>query len=102
MLVDNSINEALRLLRIFNDLKAVDLAKELNISNSYLSEIEKGRKMPTLEIINKYAEFFNTTPSTILFFSENLNKDGDNLKRKIGNKLIHFLQKIENASAENL
>ncbi|NRX73843.1 transcriptional regulator with XRE-family HTH domain [Clostridium beijerinckii] len=38
------INESLRLLRVFHDLKAIDLAKKLSISQSYLSEIENGKK----------------------------------------------------------
>lgn len=40
------LNEALRLLRVFNDRKATDLAKELGISAAYLSEIETGKKLP--------------------------------------------------------
>ena len=32
--------EVLRLLRVFNDIKANELAKQLGISKSYLSEIE--------------------------------------------------------------
>jgi transcriptional regulator with XRE-family HTH domain len=92
------LNEALRLLRVFNDLKAVELAEKLSISTSYLSEIEKGKKEPSLDIIKKYAEIFDTSPSTILFFSENLDKEGSSFKKSIGRKLIQFLQNIENAS----
>jgi transcriptional regulator with XRE-family HTH domain len=92
------LNEALRLLRVFNDLKSYELADKLGISNSYLSEIEKGKKEPTLEIINKYAEIFGTEPSTILFFSESLDKNESALKKNIGKKIIQFLQNIEHAS----
>ena len=34
------VNEALRLLRVFNDYKAKDFAEKIGISYSYLSEIE--------------------------------------------------------------
>ncbi len=91
------LNEALRLLRVYNDLKSYELADKLGISNSYLSEIEKGKKEPSIDLINKYAEIFGTEPSTILFFSESLNKNKSKFKKIIGKKIIQFLQNIENA-----
>lgn len=69
------INESLRLLRVFHDLKAIDLAKKLSISQSYLSEIENGKKKPSLELIEKYSEVFRIKPSTIfIFFQKKLTK----------------------------
>jgi transcriptional regulator with XRE-family HTH domain len=98
------LQEALRLLRVYYDLKAVELAEKLGISQSYLSEIESGKKVPTLELIRKYAEVFNTTPSAILFFSEDLEKVDTkrNYRNLIRKKTIQFLQSIENAQAPSL
>lgn len=91
------INEALRLLRIFHDLKSVELSKKLEISQSYLSEIENGKKQPSLELINKYADVFNLKPSTILFFSEEIDKGTNKVKIKdnIRNLMIKFMQIVE-------
>lgn len=91
------LNEALRLIRVFHDCKATNLAKELDISASYLSEIEKGEKTPSLEVIKKYAEYFGTTPSALMFFAEGIDniKPGRNAARK---KLIKFMQVVENAT----
>lgn len=91
------INEALRLLRIFHDLKATDLAKKLEISQSYLSEIENGKKTPTLELINKYSVIFKIKPSTILFFSEEIEQDKINgkLKSNTRNLMIKLMKIIE-------
>ena len=86
------INDALRLLRVFNDYKAVDLAKELNISNSYLSELENGKKTPSLDIINKYSIFFKLKPSTILFFSEEI--DRSNIKGKLKSDTRFLMLKL--------
>lgn len=66
------INDALRLLRVFHDTKQVTLCEELGLSRSYLSEIESGKKKPTLEIVNKYAEYFQITPSSLMLFSEEI------------------------------
>ncbi|WP_447969852.1 helix-turn-helix transcriptional regulator [Nitrospira sp. M1] len=90
------LNEALRLIRVFHDLNQKDLADKLGISNSYLSEIESGKKTPTLDVIEKYSEVFNMPSSSILFFSENLN-NGEKLektKKNISNKVIKILDWI--------
>lgn len=98
------LNECLRLFRVFHDKKIVELAKELKISPSYLSEIETGKKQPPIELINKYAQVFKTTPSAILFFSEELDKEKKRGKLKISirNKMIKFMQVIENEKNKKL
>ena len=88
--------EALRLIRVFHDMKSSELAKELGISTSYLSEIEAGKKDPSVDLINRYAEFFNINSSSILFFSEELDScKNKNLLKSIRQKLLKFLQIVE-------
>lgn len=94
------INEALRLLRVYNDMKSADLADRLQISPSYLSEIEKGKKVPSLELIRKYSEVFDVPASSIIFFSERLSGDSG-FKTKLSKALIGLLREIEeNGSKE--
>ena len=92
------LSEALRVLRQFHDLKSKDMAYELGISPSYLSEIERGKKEPNLSLIRRYAEVFNTTPSSILFFSEDIEsaQQRPNFKNIVIKKTLKFLQDIEN------
>lgn len=66
------LNRALRLIRVFHDMKQQELAAKLEISNSHLSEIESGTKKPSLALLEKYTEVFKIPLSSILFFSENL------------------------------
>ncbi len=95
------LHEALRLIRVFHDLKQTDLAERLNISKSHLSEVENGLKTPSLDLISRYASEFNIPASSILFFSENLNKPAkaDIVKSAIADKVIQFLRVIENRTA---
>jgi DNA-binding XRE family transcriptional regulator len=65
------LNEALRCIRVFHDLKQSEAANKLGISKSYLSEIESGNKLPTLPLIQKYGEVFDLPVSSIMFFAEN-------------------------------
>jgi transcriptional regulator with XRE-family HTH domain len=98
------INDALRLLRVFHDYKSKDLAEKLGISQSYLSEIENGKKAPTLEIINKYSEVFKMKPSTLLFFAEELDasKKHGEVKNNIRSFMIKFLKIVEKQGELNI
>lgn len=93
------VGEALRLLRVFHDCKTTMLAEALGLSPSYISEIENNRKNPSLDTIKKYADYFETSISAIMFFAEDLEKDKDsNFKTAARAKLIKFMQFIENAT----
>ena len=50
------LGEALRLIRVFHDLKQSELAERLEISQSHLSDIERCRKVPSQEIVSRYAK----------------------------------------------
>lgn len=52
------IGEVLKRLRTIYGYKAIDMSEKLGISASYLSEIENGKKQPSLEHLKKYAELF--------------------------------------------
>lgn len=91
------INEALRLLRIFHDFKSKDLARELQISQSYLSEIENEKKAPSLELLKKYCKLFNLKMSTLMFFAEELDRTNtkDKIKDNVRTLMIKFLRIVE-------
>ena len=94
------LNEALRLIRAFHDMNQKDLAERLGISNSYLSELESGKKTPTLEMIQKYSEVFKMPSSSILFFSEHC-KNGEKsekTRKQISKKVLKILEWISEKS----
>lgn len=64
------INEALKLTRVFHNLKQKDLAEALGLSPSYLNEIESGKKQVTVEILQKYSDYFHIPVSSLLYFAE--------------------------------
>ena len=98
------IHEALRLIRVFHDLKQVELAEKLGVSKSHVSEIEKGNKTPSLDLIQRYATEFKIPVSSIMFFAEELPnaKSGDKIRSKIAGKVIDILRFVERkADAED-
>lgn len=89
---------ALRLLRTYHQLSQLELAKKLEISNSYLSEIEKGVKIPSIELLQKYSTLFKMPLSTILLFSEALESDkkpSTRLRTAAAEKVLKLLEWIE-------
>lgn len=74
------------------------MAKKLNISQSFLSEIENGKKNATLELLNQYSKVLNIKVSTIVLLSESLENDQDSKKdikhniAGIGMKVLRILK----------
>jgi transcriptional regulator with XRE-family HTH domain len=94
------LNEALRLMRVFHDLSQKELAEKLGISKSYLSEVESGKKNLTLELLNRYSELFDIPASSIMFFSESLNKNEktEELRTFVSSKILAILNFIAERS----
>lgn len=91
------LGNTLRILRVLHDKKLSNLAEELGISPAYLSKIETEKAQPTLDILNKYAEIFQTTTSALLLFSENLDTERSRGPFKIGmrNVMLKLLEVLE-------
>jgi len=91
------LSEALRLIRVFHDLKQFELADRLNISKSHISEIERGTKTPSLELIEKYSAEFRIPVSAIMFFAEEIPnaKRGEKARTKIASSVLDLLSFIE-------
>lgn len=78
------INDALRIIRVFHDLSQKDLAQRLQISPSHLSEVESGKKRPTLDLLDRYASEFKIPVSSILFFSEEMGNSSRANRVRVG------------------
>ena len=91
------LNRVLRLLRTYAGLKQVEAADKLGISQSYLSEVEKGTKVPTLEVIERYASIFEVPVSTIMLFSENFDDRSSLAKARtlVAGKVVGLLEFLE-------
>ncbi|ABX18503.1 helix-turn-helix transcriptional regulator [Burkholderia multivorans] len=98
------LGRALKAMRQFHNQSQGALANTLGISNSYLSEIESGKKEPTLEILNRYSTVFNVPLSSILAFSETLDgsQSVSKVKSFVAKKMLKVLEWIsENGEISN-
>ena len=66
------ISEALRLLRLYAGLTQVEMADRLDVSQSLVSEVERGTKAVSLNLLTRYADAFGIRLSKLLFFAEEI------------------------------
>lgn len=88
------LGRSLKVLRKFHQLKQVDLARSLQISNSYLSEIESEEKAPSMEILRQYSVVFKIPISSIMLFSERLpdSKSSEKIRIVSADKILRMLE----------
>jgi len=90
------ISEALRMIRVFHDLSQKDLSARLHIAPSHLSEIEAGKKQPTLQLLERYSTEFGIPVSSIMFFSEQMGggSRAEKLRLNVSEKVLALLKFI--------
>jgi len=87
------MGETLKKIRGIHGLKAREVSQKLGISASYLSEIENGKRQPSLDMLKRYADIFDMKLSSLILLAENLDeakkrKDGSAFIRNLMLKLI--------------
>lgn len=88
-------NRALRLMRVYHDLSQAELAKRLDLSKSYISELE-GERKPSMEVLQKYADYFKIPLSSLMLFAEQAESGGITEKARAGaaDKVLKMLDWI--------
>jgi len=87
------MSRALRLLRVYHKLSLTQLSKKIDVSVSFLSEIESGKKNPTVELLGKYGQAFDMPVSAILSFSDEIdNPSSSALSFSVRKKVLDLLE----------
>ena len=93
------LHRALKLLRTSHDFKQKELAKKLEISASHLSEIESGKKTPSLVLLERYGEVFEVPVSSIVFLAENIERQPQDRKALVSLKVLALLRFVAERGA---
>lgn len=90
------INDALRILRLYLGLSQKEVSDKVGISQSMISEIERGSKSVSLEVLSKYSDKFNVRMSDLMFFAEELENEPVKTKGKlfIASKILSILERL--------
>ncbi len=82
------IGDILKKTRAIYGYKAKEMSALLDISPSYLSEIENNKKKPSLELLEKYSKIYDIKLSSLILMSEDYE---ESLNR---NKGEHFIKSL--------
>ncbi|MFA9499813.1 helix-turn-helix domain-containing protein [Mannheimia sp. E30BD] len=88
------LNYALKTLRQFEGITQAELAQQLNVSISHISEIETGKNTITLEMLNKYANYFDVPVSHLMLFAEQLENESlrsEKVRKFIAKNLLKIM-----------
>jgi transcriptional regulator with XRE-family HTH domain len=96
------LNEALRLIRVFHDLNKTQAADRVGLSKSYVTELERGDKKVTIDVLEKYSDAFAIPLSSLIFFAEQIDSKSNREKARIfvAGKTLKMLNWIAAVSAE--
>lgn len=73
MSLNDSISQIIRLLRKEAGLSQEKLAEKAGVHRTYISQLERGIKSPTIPILFKLAQGLNKKPSDMILLIEEIN-----------------------------
>lgn len=98
------IGEVLMRTRKIYGYKAKEMSSILEISPSYLSEIENNKKQPSLELLKKYSKIYGIKLSSLILLDENLEDSQKSGKGNalIRNMMIHLIKSMSETEGESI
>ena len=88
------INDALLLIRLYYGYSQAELAEELGLSQSMISEIERNAKTVSIDVLERYGEKLGVRMSQLMFFAEEL--EGEPVQKRgrliIANRVLKLLE----------
>jgi transcriptional regulator with XRE-family HTH domain len=88
-----TINEALRLARLYWGYTQAEMADRTGVSQPMISSIEAGSKAVSMELLERYASGLNVRMSNLMFFAEELKDKPLHSRGKllVGDKVLELL-----------
>jgi transcriptional regulator with XRE-family HTH domain len=95
-------SRALKLIREYHRLSRTELAERIGFSKSYVSEIERGNKKPTMDVIERYAQTFRMPMSSLLLFAECSDNDAPAERARLfaADKTLKMLEWLRDTAVE--
>jgi transcriptional regulator with XRE-family HTH domain len=97
-------DRALKLIRQYHRLSQTELAEQLSLSKSFISELEKhGGKKPSIDVLERYATFFKIPLSSLLLFAEQseAKKFADRTRVFTADKVLKMLEWLEETASHD-
>ena len=97
------LNEALLVARKYWGFTQAELAESMGVSQAMISDIERGSKAVSMDMLDRYSEALGIRRSQLLFFAEEF--EGQPPARRgrmvIAEKTLSLLKRLKPISAED-
>lgn len=98
------INEVLQIVRLYHGYNQKEMSKLLNTSQAMISDIERGKKSVSIDMLNRYSVTLGIRKSQLLFLAEEL--DGEQPIRRgnlvVSEKALKLLNELEKERNKNV
>jgi transcriptional regulator with XRE-family HTH domain len=97
-------HRALKLIRQYHRLTQVELAQQLGLSKSFISELEKpDGKKPSIDVLERYAKHFRVPISSLLLFAEKTSPADfpERSRVAVAGKILKMLEWLEETSRDD-
>lgn len=95
--MNNDLGAKVKKLRISKGLTQDDVAKALDVTPGYISNVENGRNLMTLKMLAYYAEL---TGVSLDYLAGSIDKTYENTA--LDNEIMQLIQKMETSDKEKL
>jgi transcriptional regulator with XRE-family HTH domain len=97
-------SRALKLVRQYHRLTQAGLAEKLELSKSFISELEAGNRKPSIDVLEKYADFFRLPLSSLMLFSEQLDSNDWHERSRVfvASKVMKMLEWLEETANDDV
>lgn len=90
----DELNIILRLVRIAQDLSTREVADRMDVRTSYITDVERGDRKPSLKTLDKYCEALKISPNNLFLWREDQKRDKYSY-RKLLMKLLQSIDEID-------
>lgn len=96
-MIDNDLGAKVKKLRTSNGLTQEEVAKALDVTPGYISNVENGRNLMTLRMLSYYAEL---TGVSLDYLAGSVDKNYQNTA--LDNEIMQLVQKMDADTKEKL
>jgi len=98
------INEALMIARLYWGYTQKEMAGALDVSQAMVSEIERGAKSVTFDMLDRYSQALGVRKSQLMFFAEEIEGEAPVRKGRliVAEKALRLLDRLKPAETRDV
>lgn len=97
---DKDLCTVLRTVRIAQDLSTKEVADKMNVRTSYITDVERGDRTPSISTLDKYCEALNIPTNSIFLWRDSQKKNHYSFQ-KLLMTILMAIEKLDSIQRED-